>query len=185
MSTIDPTGANEPVTLSDCRIPHDIDRIQQILNHAIAHSTALYDYEPRSFETVHNWAIQKQQGNWPLRGAFDADGQLLGFATFGPFRPQPAYKYTVEHSIYIDEKHRGKGIANTLMADLLAIATAKDLHQVIGCIDAQNAVSIALHEKFGFVYSGTIREAGFKFGRWLDAAFYQKTLATPASPIDG
>jgi L-amino acid N-acyltransferase YncA len=71
------------------------------------------------------------------------------------------------------------------MERLIALAREQELHVMVGGIDATNTVSIALHEKLGFVHAGTIREAGFKFGGWLDLAFYQLTLQTPRQPVDG
>jgi L-amino acid N-acyltransferase len=171
--------------IANCTTESDILAIQSILNEAIVHSTALYDYEPRSLSTVSDWVQQKAGQGLPLRGAYDADGRLMGFATFGAFRPQPAYKYTVEHSVYIDRAYRGQGIAQRLMQDLIKEAEQRDLHVMVGCIDAANSVSIGLHEKLGFVHCGTIKQAGFKFDRWLDAAFYQKFLSTPVTPVDG
>jgi len=171
--------------IADCDTERDSQAIQAILNDAIAHSTALYDYEPRSLCTVRSWAQQKSEQGWPLRGAFDAAGQLMGFATFGPFRPQPAYKYTVEHSVYVAQAYRAQGIARALMQDLLDQAQQHQIHVMVGCIDADNSVSIGLHKRLGFEHCGTIKQAGFKFGRWLDAAFYQKCLVTPVAPVDG
>uniref|UniRef100_UPI004047D21D GNAT family N-acetyltransferase n=1 Tax=Orrella sp. TaxID=1921583 RepID=UPI004047D21D len=173
------------VNIADCVAERDGLAIQSILNEAIVNSTALYDYEPRSLETVTVWLDQKTKHGWPLRGAFDASGRLIGFATFGPFRPQPAYKYTVEHSVYIDETCRGQGIGHALLTDLINQAQQRQLHVMVGCIDAANAASINLHEKLGFHHAGTIKQAGFKFGRWLDAAFYQKILSTPSHAFDG
>lgn len=177
--------ATPSFTIADCDPARDLDRIRAILNDAIVNSTALYDYEPRTRETVADWISQKKLAQWPLRGAFNQAEELLAFATFGPFRPQPAYKYTAEHSIYVAQEARGQGMANALMADLIEQARMRDVHVMVGCIDADNAPSIALHQKFGFIHCGTVEQAGFKFGRWLDAAFYQKTLNTPTHPTDG
>jgi phosphinothricin acetyltransferase len=173
------------VNIADCVAERDGLAIQSILNEAIVNSTALYDYEPRSLETVTAWLDQKIRQCWPVRGAYDADNRMVGFATFGPFRPQPAYKYTIEHSVYIDQAYRGQGLGHVLMKDLIEQGQQRQLHVMVGCIDAANAVSIHLHEKLGFQHAGTIKQAGFKFGRWLDAAFYQKTLSTPSHPCDG
>lgn len=173
------------ISIEDCLPERDITPIRAILNHVIASSTALYDYEPRSIAEVTAWAKHKIQNGLPLRGAFDASGVMLGFATYGPFRPQPAYKYTVEHSIYVNEQHRGLGVGTQLLDDLIKRATDNQRHVLIGCIDTENRESISLHQKFGFEHCGTIKQAGFKFGRWLDAAFYQKTLQTPDKPVDG
>ena len=159
--------------------------ILDILNEAIIHSTALYDYKARTAESMVGWFRAKQAGNFPVIGAVDEAGMLLGFASYGTFRAWPAYKYSVEHSIYIHKDHRGQGLGMVLMQALIAAAIGQNYHVLIGGLDAANAASIALHRKLGFVHAGTIRDAGFKFGRWLDLAFYQLILDTPAAPVDG
>lgn len=159
--------------------------ILDIFNEAIINSTALYDYEPRAPESMVAWFKAKETGRFPVIGAVAEDGQLIGFASYGNFRAWPAYKYSVEHSVYVHEGHRGKGIGLALMQRLIAAATEQQYHVMIGGIDIANTGSIALHDKLGFVHAGTIKEAGFKFGRWLDLAFYQLLLDTPVHPIDG
>jgi L-amino acid N-acyltransferase YncA len=169
----------------DCNHAQHASAILDILNEAIANSTALYDYRPRSLASMQRWFESKAADNFPVLGAVDASGQLLGFASYGTFRAYPAYKYTVEHSVYVQVDRRGRGIGKELLRELLARAQAQQLHVLVGGIDASNRASIALHEALGFVHAGTIRQAGFKFGRWLDLAFYQLVLATPLSPVDG
>jgi phosphinothricin acetyltransferase len=159
--------------------------ILEILNDAIVNSTALYDYKPRTMDNMVSWFKTKESGRFPVIGAVDEQGTLLGFASYGTFRAWPAYKYSVEHSIYIHPAHRGKGLGFKLMHRLIEAASAQNYHVMVGGIDVTNAASIALHERLGFTHAGTIREAGFKFGRWLDLAFYQKVLVTPAIPVDG
>ena len=159
--------------------------ILDILNDAILHSTALYDYHPRAMETMAAWFRSKEVGNYPVIGAEEAGGKLMGFATYGGFRSWPAYKYTVEHSVYVDNHHRGAGVATALMQRLITLAEKQNLHVMVGGIDQSNSASVALHEKLGFEHAGTIRHAGFKFGRWLDLAFYQLILNSPAQPVDG
>jgi phosphinothricin acetyltransferase len=159
--------------------------ILDILNEQIRTSTAVYEYEPRAPESMVTWFKAKDARNYPVIGVEDESGALMGFATYGVFRERPAYKYTVEHSVYVHQDHRGKGLGLALMERLIAAARAQDLHVMVGGIDATNAVSIAMHEKLGFVLAGTIRESGFKFGTWLDLAFYQLTLQTPLNPKDG
>jgi L-amino acid N-acyltransferase len=158
--------------------------ILEILNEAIANSTALYDYKPRALESMVGWFKAKESGRFPVIGAID-DEKLLGFASYGTFRAWPAYKYTVEHSVYVHRDHRGKGLGAALMKSLIDAAREQQYHVMIGGIDAANRASVALHEKLGFVHAGTIRDAGYKFGRWLDLAFYQLLLETPARPVDG
>jgi L-amino acid N-acyltransferase len=159
--------------------------ILAILNEAIENSTALYDYRPRTMAMMDTWFDLKAKGNYPVIGAIDEQGRLLGFATYGMFRERPAYKYTVEHSVYVERTCRGRGVGRKLLEAIIDRARTQDYHVLIGGIDADNAISIDLHRKFGFTFCGEIREAGFKFGRWLHLVFYQLILDTPASPVDG
>ena len=159
--------------------------ILDIFNDAILHSTALYDYQARTMDNMVSWFNNKEAGNYPVIGIESESGELMGFASYGSFRAYPANKYTLEHSVYVANAHRGKGIASLLMQRLIELAQEQNYHTLIGSIDASNQPSIALHEKLGFTHSGTIRHAGFKFGDWLDLAFYQLLLPTPFQPIDG
>jgi phosphinothricin acetyltransferase len=159
--------------------------ILAIFNDAIANSTALYDYKPRALESMVGWFDAKTQGRYPVIGVENDAGELMGFASYGPFRHWPAYKYSVEHSIYVDSRFRGQGLGRVLLTEIIAAAERQDYHVMVGGIDAANAVSIKLHESLGFKHAGTIQHAGFKFGRWLDLAFYQLILRTPATPVDG
>lgn len=159
--------------------------ILDIFNEAIANSTALYDYQPRPLASMEAWFAAKEKGNFPVLGIEDADGTLLAFGSFGTFRAWPAYKYSVEHSVYVHQDHRGRGLGVQIMQALIAAARARDVHAMLGGIDASNAGSIALHERLGFSHVGTLPQVGFKFGRWLDLAFYQLLLDTPLQPVDG
>jgi L-amino acid N-acyltransferase len=159
--------------------------ILNILNESILNSTALYDYQPRSPASMIDWFKAKEAKQFPVIGAIDNQNQLLGFATYGTFRPQPAFKYTIEHSIYIHKNHRGQGLGRSLLQQLITTAQTQEYHTMIGAIDMTNTASIALHQKLGFTHTGTLNQAGFKFGQWLNLGFYQLILATPAHPIDG
>jgi L-amino acid N-acyltransferase YncA len=159
--------------------------ILDIFNEAIANSVALYDYEPRSMASMATWFAGKGLRNYPVIGAENDAGELMGFASYGQFRERPAYKYTVEHSVYVDTRFRGQGIGRALLSAAVAQAVQQDYHVMVGGIDASNSVSIKLHESLGFTYCGTVKQCGFKFGRWLDLVLYQKILATPAAPVDG
>jgi len=168
-----------------CSYERHASAILAILNEAIVSSTALYDYEPRSAQSMCRWFEAKAAGNFPVIGVESVAGELMGFASYGVFRAWPAYKYSVEHSVYVHSLHRGKGLGGTLMRELIVAAREQGYHTLIGAIDSDNRDSIAFHEKLGFSHGGTIRQAGFKFGRWLDVAFYQLLLDTPAIPLDG
>jgi phosphinothricin acetyltransferase len=150
-----------------------IPEILAIFNEAIVHTTALYDYEPRTLEKVNQWYEVHVQNDFPVIGAFDEAGTLLGFAAYGSFRPHEGYKFTFEHSVYVRTDARGRGIGETLLTALIAEAQKRPVHSLIGVIDADNTVSIRLHEKLGFSFCGKIPQSGFKFGRWLDVVFYQ------------
>ncbi|MFA0923510.1 GNAT family N-acetyltransferase [Xanthomonas fragariae] len=170
--------------LIDCSQARHASAILDIFNDAIANSTALYDYRPRSPESMVGWFATKRAAGFPVIGVENADGTLMGFASYGTFRAWPAFKYSVEHSIYIHRDHRGKGLGRTLLQGLIAAAEKHGVHVLVGGIDTSNQASIALHEQLGFTHAGTVREVGFKFGRWLDLAFYQRILTTPSDPHD-
>jgi phosphinothricin acetyltransferase len=171
-------------TMVQCTHQKHAKSILDIFNEAIQNSTALYDYKPRTHESMVAWFEAKQKGKFPVIGVEGPDGPLLAFGSYGTFRAWPAYKYTVEHSVYVHKAHRGRGLGRQVMQALIAAARQNEVHAVVGGIDATNAGSIALHERLGFKHVGTLPQVGFKFGRWLDLAFYQLLLDTPADPVD-
>lgn len=159
----------------------DIPTILEIFNDNIRNSTAIYMYKEQTLEDRLRWFEQKQASGYPLF-VFDEDGEVAGYATYGNFRDYPANLYTVEHSVYVHKNHYKKGIASKLMHAIIEEANAKGIKTMVGCIDKENIASIKIHEKFGFLYSGTIRNAGYKFGKWLDLVFYQLDLDGPKNP---
>jgi len=165
---------------TEAQLPEILD----IFNDAILNSTALYEYKVRTLERMNAWYADKLKSNYPVVGAFTLDGKLLGFSTYGMFRVQPAYKYTVEHSVYVRSDMREHGLGKVLLLEIIRKAQEQNFHSLIGVIDAANAVSIKLHENEGFVLVGVLKESGYKFGRWLDAAFYQLRLKTPEVPTE-
>lgn len=165
-----------------CTLDQHGQAILDIFNDAILTSTALYEYVPRTMAVMGTWFDTKAKGQFPVIGLEAPDGTLLAFGSFGAFRPFPANKYTVEHSVYVHKDGRGKGLGRAVMLLLIEAARQRDLHCMIGGIDASNAASIALHESLGFRHCGTLPEVGFKFERWLDLAFYQLLLEGPIAP---
>jgi len=169
----------------DCTEERHAGQILAIFNEAIVNSTALYDYKPRAPEAMVAWFATKRANGFPVIGMEDDSGKLLGFASYGTFRAFPAYKYTVEHSVYVEKGSRGLGLGRKLLEAVIAKAGEQGMHTLVGAIDLDNTTSIELHKRLGFEHCGTIKQAAFKFGRWLDLAFLQKTLATPLQPVDG
>ncbi len=167
------------MNIVSCQYDRHGTTILEILNQAIATSTALYDYEPRTLETIQTWFQVKAANNHPVIGIESDRGSLMGFASYGTFRSWAAYKYSIEHSVYVDLPYRGQGVGKKLLKELIKIAEKQNYHMIIGGIDAENHVSIKLHQSMGFQHCGTIKHAGYKFGRWLDLQFYQLILATP------
>lgn len=164
--------------------PDYSEAILEILNEAIVNSTALYDYSPRSLDSMSSWFDIKTKNNYPVIGLIDDKDTLVAFGTYGAFRAWPAYKYTIEHSLYVHQQHRGKGYGKIILAEIIKAATEAEYHNIVAGIDASNMVSKKLHEAFGFTLAGTVRQAGYKFGRWLDLDFYQLILPTPTSPVE-
>ena len=161
----------------------DLPAILAIYNDAILHTTAIYDYIPHTLDERTRWFEQLQSAGYPLFVAEEKD-QIAGFADYGSFRNWPAYKYTVEHSIYVHPAFRRQGIARKLMQALIADAEKHEYITMIAGIDSQNEGSIHLHEALGFQKVGTIQKAGYKFGRWLDLDFYQLMLTGPEVPFE-
>ncbi|AWA30528.1 N-acetyltransferase [Flavobacterium magnum] len=154
---------------------NDITAILEIVNHAILHTTAIYDYDARTVVQQQQWFSDKNSVGDPVVVA-EVDGRVAGFGTYGSFRVKVAYRHTVEHSVYVSDGFKGRGIGKLLLETLISRASMQGHHVMIGCIDAENTGSIAFHEKFGFEVTGTLREVGFKFGRWLDLVMMQLIL---------
>lgn len=127
------------------------------------------------------WYRQKRRDNLPVL-IYEAENRVMGFATFGPFRAWPAYQYTVEHSVYVHNECRHLGIGSGLLREMIRIAGERGYKTLVAGIDESNRGSISLHEKLGFTYAGTIRNAGYKFNQWLNLCFYQCELPGPEQP---
>lgn len=175
---------SDEIRLIDCDEAKHATAILTLFNDAIVNSTALYDYHPRPAEFMHNWFAAKRAHKCPVIGAVNNQDELLAFASWGSFRDYPANKYTIEHSVYVRNDCRRQGLAKKLMNELIVRARAADKHVLVGVIDADNSGSIALHEQLGFNHAGTLAQIGFKFGHWLNVAFYQLILDTPKQPVD-
>ena len=162
----------------------DVPSILAIYNDAVINTTAVYTYKPHTLEMRMRWFKEHREAGLPVFVCEEGD-TVAGFATYGPFRPWPAYKYSVEHSVYVHPAFRRRHIGARLMETLVETAESAGYATLIAGIDADNAPSIRLHEAFGFAFAGRIVRAGYKFGRWLDLVFYQKLLTGPQHPQEG
>lgn len=174
--------SDAPVDLSRIVVrdaqPTDIPAIAAIYRPAVETGTASFELEPpdaaemlRRYQTV-------VAAGFPYIVA-ELDGVVLGYAYFTQYRPRPAYRYSVENSIYVAPEAQGKRVGRVLLAALIERATAKGHRQMIAVIgDAANWPSIGLHRAMGFRFAGTIHSVGFKHGRWLDSVMMQLPLGS-------
>lgn len=159
----------------------DLAAILAIYNHAVVHTTAVWNETPGTLEERHLWLDGKHQRGFPVLVAVDGD-TVLGFASYGDFRPWPGYSRSIEHSIYVAPDQHRRGIGRALLIALIERAREGGFHAMIGGIDASNEGSIALHKALGFTEVGRLPQVGHKFGRWLDLVFMQKMLSDRQTP---
>ena len=169
-----PSTCSQTTTVRDAT-RHDVPEILSIYNEVIRNSTAVYSEVEFTQGRGAAWFDAKSEQGMPFLVACDASG-VVGFGTFGEFRAWPCYRYSVEHSLHVRADCRGRGIGRVLLGELLVRAKAQHRHVMIAGIDADNAASIGLHESMGFAQVGRFAEVGFKFGRWLDLVFLQRTI---------
>jgi phosphinothricin acetyltransferase len=155
--------------------------ILAIYNHAALNTTAVWTDGPADLTSRRDWISARQEAGFPVLVAMKGR-DVVGFASFGGFRPWPGYRRTVENSVYVDTRHHRCGVGRSLLAALIERGIALDKHSMIAAIEAANAASIALHAALGFVEVGRMPEVGCKFGRWLDLVLMQRRLATDVRP---
>jgi len=163
--------------------PRDIAAITRIYAHAVEHGTASFELEPPDEAEITRRYKTLREGRFPFIVA-EIDGAVAGYAYAGPYRARPAYRFTVEDSIYIDPAMQRRGVGRALLERLLIEAEKEGFRQMIAVIgDSNQTPSIALHEALGFRMVGTFEAVGYKFGRWLDSVMMQKALGKGATMI--
>ncbi len=165
----------------------DLPAILAITNDAIRTSTALWTITPTTLRARGDWMAERLADGFPVlvaERAFEQTRAVVGFGSYGRFRPHEGYARTVEHSLYVDAEARGAGVGRALLQALLEAATRGGMHVMIGGIEAQNLASIALHERAGFTRSALLLQVGRKFDRWLDLLFMQKRLDGAGFALD-
>lgn len=157
----------------------DFPAIAAIYAHHVLHGTASFEETPPSLdELLRRHAAVREHGlPWLVA---EIDGHVAGYCYATPYRPRPAYRFTVEDSIYIDEAFRGRGLGHTLLDALIERCEAGPWRQMIAVVADPRGGSLKLHERLGFELTGTLRGVGFKHGEWRDTALMQRTLGPGA-----
>ncbi|MGC1030619.1 GNAT family N-acetyltransferase [Pantoea agglomerans] len=157
-------------------VESDAEIIAEIYNDAVLNTTAIWNENRIDVANRIAWINSRQQAGFPVIVATDKDDTVLGYASYGDWRPWDGYRHTVEHSVNVHKDARGKGAGGALMQGLIQLAHEAGKHVMVAAIESDNAASIALHKKLGFIESGRMTEVGTKFGRWLDLTFLQLHL---------
>jgi L-amino acid N-acyltransferase YncA len=153
----------------------DLPAILAIYNDAVRHTTAIWNDTLVDLDNRRAWHEARTRLGYPVLVG-EEDGAAVAYGSFGDFRAFDGYRFTVEHSVYVAEGSRRRGIASALVMALIERATALGKHVIVAGIAADNEASIALHRRLGFDETGRMPEVGFKFGRWLDLVLMQRKL---------
>lgn len=171
--------ADEPI-LRDAR-ESDMPAVQAIYAHHVIHGTASFELEPPTLEQMLQRRADICANGLPYLVA-ERDGEVVGYAYSTPYRPRPAYRFTVEDSVYVREGMAGFGIGHALLAAVIQHCTASGRRQMVAIIgNSENSASIRLHARLGFRQVGVFESVGFKHGRWLDTVIMQRELGEGAS----
>lgn len=162
----------------------DVATIQSIYAHHVRHGLASFEEVPPDVAEMQARFAKIVEGGFPYLVA-EIDGVVAGYGYAGPYRTRSAYRFTVENSIYVDERHRGRGVGVALLEALVARCRSGPWRQMLAVIgDSANAPSIAVHRKAGFREVGVLARVGYKHGRWVDSVLMQLELS-PEDPAPG
>ena len=155
---------------------NDAEAIRLIYNHEVENETSTMDLVPRTLETQREW-IAARSGAFCAVVAVDSSGTVLGFGALSEYKDRSGYRSTVENSVYVRRDVARRGIGKQILLHLLETATVSGFHSVIARIEAQSLASRGLHSSCGFELVGIEKQVARKFGKWLDIAVMQKSLA--------
>jgi phosphinothricin acetyltransferase len=155
--------------------PADSEAIAQIYNHYIRETVVTFEEQQVTPANMEGRVQEITAASLPWLVAY-AHAAVIGFAYAGKWKTRAAYRFAVESTIYVDQRHTGRGIGPKLYNELLTVLRAKSVHAVIGGIALPNIASVALHERLGFSKVAHFKEVGFKLGRWVDVAYWQLLL---------
>ncbi len=153
----------------------DLEAITAIHNDAVLNTTAIWNEEAVTVEDRGAWLAERTGRGYPVIVAVDDTG-VLGYATFGDWRPHSGYRHTAEHSVYVRDGQRGRGIGKALMIELIHRARTLGKHVMVAAIESSNTGSIIMHKRLDFMQVGRMPQVGAKFDRWLDLTFLQLVL---------
>ena len=153
----------------------DAEAIRAIYNAEVSTSTATFDLVPRTLADQQAW-LSARSGAHIAVVVSDDDGEIAGFGSLSPYRDRPAYRTTVEDSVYVRGDRQGAGVGSLVLGELVALASAHGFHAIMARVVGGHEASIALHRRHGFTLVGVEREVGRKFNRWLDVAVLQRLL---------
>lgn len=160
-----------------CRLAtlDDAEAIRTIYNREVVGSTVTFDLVPRSLDDQLAW-LDEHSGAHPAVVALDEHGVVCGFGSLSPYRSRPAYRTTVEDSVYVDPVQQGHGVGRAILEELLRLAGSHGFHAVMARVVGGHEASIGLHRACGFEVVGVEREVGRKFGKWLDVVLMQRLI---------
>jgi len=153
----------------------DVAAIQAIYAHHVLHGTASFELTPPTVDEMRQRRTDVVAKDLPYLVA-EQNGVVMGYAYVTLYRPRPAYRFTVEDSVYVKEGLAGQGIGSLLLAEIIKICTAKGYRQLMAVVGDASPPSVCLHERHGFTLAGTFKSVGYKFGAWRDTAMLQRAL---------
>lgn len=161
--------------------PADAGAIAAIYNHAVEHTTAVWNEVTVDAANRLRWMEDRQGAGFAVLVAVEGD-VIAGYGAYGAFRAFDGYRLTVEHSVYVAPDAQGRGLGRAILSALMDRAARAGFHAMIGAIESGNTGSLALHRALGFAEVGRLPQVGQKFGRWLDLTLMQKLLDERARP---
>ena len=154
----------------------DAPKITEIFNHEVANAAAIWVETSVDETNRRAWLAERQAKNWPVLVAED-NNEVLGFGSYGPFRPYEGFRNTVEHLVYVSSAARGKGVGRLLLTALIEDARQHGMKVIVGAVDAENEPSLKLHQALGFIETGRMMRIGEKWGQRRHMVLLQKELA--------
>ena len=168
------SSTKAPVLVRDS-LESDVAEIQAIYAHHVLHGTASFELTPPTLDEMRQRRADVVAKNLPYLVA-EQNGQVVGYAYVTLYRPRPAYRFTVEDSVYVREGLAGQGIGSLLLSEIIKICTAKGYRQLMAVVGDASPPSVSLHQRHGFTLAGTFKSVGYKFGAWRDTAMLQRPL---------